>query len=463
MHIELAVAWEIPSSDIIREKHAAQFIQSERCNQPYNGMDEPNDPLRLRTRDPRIQRRHSLRLLHERPQPPLILLQRHQHAVGLRIATAPRDLPRQHVRADERAARAHARNRRRAERGVPEQHHSALGPRIHLDLAHLLRVEVLGASHALQDARALPPAALEDHSERLVLRRRALAQGTRQRRAVRRRHQVRLQRARVVAARGHGAAARGVVDGHDVGVARLRRDGEVRGAEAQRREGVGRARAQQLPPRARVLPVRAHHQVEWRGAAVRERHAHGRGALLEAGDGGAEDVRGLLLRAVVQDAAEVAAHDLELGGGALLAGASLISRDECLAHAGAVDEPRALLVDHFGAHFPLDAHLLHHRDALAAEVDLLAAVPQAVEPLHDGDVVVQFREPEGQGGPGYAAADDEYSEACHVVCFSGWKPIDKLRCRLYGIRCTVELSTFGRTTEVERKQLLTRSKSRVRN
>ncbi len=129
--------------------------------------------------------------------------------------------------------------------------------------------------------------------------------------------------------------------------------------------------------------------------------------LLEAVHAHAEDVLGVVLRRVVQDAYQVAAHDLVLGGEGLAAPAGGVGHDRRLGLAARVDEGHTRLVDQLAADGVEKPHPLDGLDALPPEVDLRPGGPQRRKAFDDGHPVAAARQPEGQRLARYPAAGDK--------------------------------------------------------
>ena len=134
--------------------------------------------------------------------------------------------------------------------------------------------------------------------------------------------------------------------------------------------------------------------------------------------------------AVVEDAGEVAAHDLVV--------APRRGRRRCrrgrsaMVAAGVVDVRAAAHVRGLGADLVEDAHPPADLDRGAADVDLVAAGAQFGGALDDGRGEAVAVQPEGEGGAGDRGAGDEdrLARACAVVrrcCFVGRTP-----CRVVG-------------------------------
>lgn len=150
------------------------------------------------------------------------------------------------------------------------------------------------------------------------------------------------------------------------------------------------------PTGVRSLPVRADQEVELAGGAVGEVRDDLLPVLFEAVHAHAEDVLGVVLSGVVQDAYQVTAHDLVLGREALPAAAGGVGHDRRLGPAARVDEGDTRLVHQLAADGVQKPHPLDGLDALPAEVDLRPGGPQRRKAFSDGHPVAAPREPESQ-------------------------------------------------------------------
>ncbi len=129
--------------------------------------------------------------------------------------------------------------------------------------------------------------------------------------------------------------------------------------------------------------------------------------LLEAVHAHAEEVLGVVLRRVVQDAYQVTAHDLVLGREGLPALAGGVGHNRRPGPAARVDEGDSRFIHQFAAHGVKKSHPLDGLDALPPEVDLRPGGPQRRKAFDDRHPVSAAREPESQRLASYPAAGDK--------------------------------------------------------
>ena len=125
--------------------------------------------------------------------------------------------------------------------------------------------------------------------------------------------------------------------------------------------------------------------------------------VVEGDDPVAEDVLGVVAGAVDDDAGQLAAQDLQLGGGA--AGVGPAGGEAGHGGAVGVDELGARLAGGRGPDGVLDAHAAGDLAAGAADVDVLPVVAELVEAFDDGGLPSPGVEPVGQCGPAMLAPE----------------------------------------------------------
>nr|BFE78928.1 hypothetical protein GCM10020093_015290 [Planobispora longispora] len=179
------------------------------------------------------------------------------------------------------------------------------------------------------------------------------------------------------------------------------RDGEARAVQPQVAQLARAVRAERQPAHGGADAVGADDQVEAAGGAALEGHPYPLGGLGQGGDRVVEDVLDVVPGRLVEDAAQVAAEDLELAaherGGHVRPGSP-----------GGVDEGDPVDAGPPAADLLQQSHPLQHAQVGAApEVDGLAARTEGGGPLDHGDAAAGTAQPAGQGGTGDAAAGDE--------------------------------------------------------
>jgi hypothetical protein len=180
----------------------------------------------------------------------------------------------------------------------------------------------------------------------------------------------------------------------------------------------------QVPPEPRLVAedqrshpgvqaVGTHHEVEGAGLRVVERDLHAVGGFGQRGDPVAEDVLGVLVGPVVQDAGEVAAQDLDLATGELRG--QRHPRPTGGIHHHPLGPPGLL-----AAHLVEDAHPAHNGQVrLAAQVDGLPAFAQRGGALDDGRLEAVAAQPVRQRRSGDARPGDEDLRVLHRCSLLG--------------------------------------------
>ncbi|OUD95567.1 hypothetical protein CMMCAS05_01420 [Clavibacter michiganensis subsp. michiganensis] len=322
-------------------------------------------------------------------------------------------LAREHVRARERQARAHAAHGRGAVRGVAHERDPPGRPPRRVHLPDRLVVEVVGPVEAVEHARGLPAGVGEAGAEPGPLLLDRAAARVPSRRGIHERGERGADRAVRVGPQADRPAAARDVPAPPVVVRGRARDGGVARLEPQRADhGLV---AEHQAPGARPDAVGRHHEVEPLVGGPRERHRDAVALLADPRDAVVEAVLRGADGAVDEQLGEVAAQDLELRGRA----ARVAATGRELGDRAAVgpDEARADLARGRGADRVLDAHPPGDLAPGAAHVDVLAAAAELGRALHDHGVDAVAVQPDGERGAGDARAGDEDASCGHVVSF----------------------------------------------
>ena len=325
----------------------------------------------------------------------------------------------QHVRADQRQARAHPADRGGAPGGVAEQRDAAAGPGRGEDLADRLGVEVVGRREPLEHPPRLPPGVAEvgpqpaeEHLGRPVLHAGPLL-------AVGEPGQGRPRRAVPVRPQRHAAPAGRVVPAPPRLVGVHARDGPVGDLQVSERISTSspktRSRVEEPMPSAATTRSKVS---SGPCSNVTRTRPSGPSCSDEPDDAVAEPVldRPVPRQGLAdEDLGQVAAQDLALPGRpAGLAGPRREGRDHLTV---ATDELGPLLAGRRGGHGVVDPHPAQHLARRAPDVDVLPARPQRRRPLQHDGLPARPPQPEGQGRSGDArAADQNSAHAGHPTC-----------------------------------------------
>jgi hypothetical protein len=144
--------------------------------------------------------------------------------------------------------------------------------------------------------------------------------------------------------------------------------------------------------------------------------------LVEPLDGQPEAVLDVLLRGVVEDAHEVAAHDLVLRAERLLPLTGGVRHDRPEPSSRSVHERDTGLGDEVRPDLVQQAHRRDRLDALPAQVDLRPRGPQRWVPLRHRDSMTSSRQPEGQRRTGDSPACDEHLQRLLLLHDHGASP-----------------------------------------
>ena len=216
-----------------------------------------------------------------------------------------------------------------------------------------------------------------------------------------------------VRTQGDRAPLSGGVPPPPVGVGVVARDGEVRHAQAEEPD-VGPAGHRDLA-RAGADPVGRDDEVELLLGAVLDADPHPPPVVVEGDDLVAEAVGHPVRGVLEQDLPEVAAQDLQLGGGAVARGAVTGRHGELRLHrTGAVDEGQTPFPGAGRAHRLLDAGTRGHDPAGTAHVHVLATEAQLGSPLQHGGLHPVAVQPVGERRTGDARSGDEHSAGGHA-------------------------------------------------
>src|ERR1700733_1902155 len=155
-----------------------------------------------------------------------------------------------------------------------------------------------------------------------------------------------------------------------------------------------------LGPHIGMEPIRADHKVELAGPGTTERQRNPGIALREGGDRVVKDILCVLPGRLVENAGQVAAHNLEFAAGEPIGqtGNLLV----CFVHDRNCTSPGFELL-----HLGQDAHALQRVQSSAAKVDRVSSRPHRGSAFDDGGMETVAAEPEGKRRPGDARARDQ--------------------------------------------------------
>ena len=160
-----------------------------------------------------------------------------------------------------------------------------------------------------------------------------------------------------------------------------------------------------------VQPVRADHKVEPPHGTAGERHLDAVPVLGQPGDPVAEQVFGAVSGGVVQDAGQVAAHDLDLRDHPLAV--EQVGRHPRGPPAAAVRIGKSALVDALRPYRVEKSHPFDHLAPGAAQVHGVPAGPGRGRDLHDRRCEAVPPQPERERRPADAGARDQYRLVDH--------------------------------------------------
>ena len=400
--VQQRILGQFPTSPLLPRKPSHKIRNAQKGQQTRNQIQQRDTQPRLRQRNRKRPLGQALNLLDEGSESPIVVAKS-----LLEVPLALGDLARQHVGPYEGARGAHARHGRGAVRGVGQEHHAALVPRVGAHLDDLLRVKVVGRLHPLYESGRHPSRVFELGRPKLhLLLDRSSGHAPHLVRVVPQREEG-LAVHRILRPRHDEAAPWEMMHLANLIVRSHGRNAPVRHVHPQMPQRIGGSLRQNRLPDPRPLTLRPDQHVVPPTPSIREPDSNPPIILLKALHTLAKNILHIPPRSLVQNPHKIPPHDLKLGRKSLRSFTALVSQKRGSRFPVRAYKGHALLVDDFAADGGDEAHALGDLDPLGPQVDLGAVGAQRGEALDDCDAVACAGEPEGQGGAGAAAAADE--------------------------------------------------------